>query len=127
MNVLIAEDDKTTRIRLKSYLEKMGHGVVAAQDGKEAWEIFQTGDFSLVVTDWVMPEMDGPELVHHIRSSDHTGYVYIIILTATRSEKADVVEGMEAGADDFLTKPFDKNELRVRIGAGERIIKLEKR
>ena len=126
MNVLIAEDDKTTRIRLKSYLEKMGHGVVAAQDGKEAWEIFQTGDFSLVVTDWVMPEMDGPELVHRIRSSDHNGYVYIIILTATRSEKADVVEGMEAGADDFLTKPFDKNELRARIGAGERIINLEK-
>ena len=124
MNVLIAEDEKSTRIRLKSYLEKMGHGVVTAQNGAEAWEIFQNGDFPMVITDWMMPEMDGVELVRRIRGADRESYAYLILLTS-RSEKDDIVEGMEAGADDFLGKPFDRNELRVRVGAGERIVKLE--
>lgn len=125
MNLLIAEDEKATRIRLKSQLEKMGFGVVAAQDGAEAWELFQSGDFSMVVSDWVMPNMTGPELVHQIRQSDHKGYVYVILLTA-KAGTENVVEGMEAGADDFLAKPFDKDELRVRVRAGERIVNLER-
>ena len=124
MRVLIAEDDKTTRIRLKSYLENMGHGVVVAQDGAEAWEIFENGEFSFVLTDWIMPNVDGLELVRRIRSSSGNGYVYVVLLTS-KSDKKDVVDGMEAGADDFLSKPFDKDELRVRIAAGERIIELE--
>ena len=125
MNLLIAEDEKATRIRLKSQLEKMGFGVVAAQDGAEAWEVFQSGDFSMVVSDWVMPNMTGPELVRQIRESDHEGYVYVILLTA-KADTENVVEGMEAGADDYLAKPFDKNELRVRVRAGERIVQLER-
>ena len=126
MRVLIAEDDKTTRIRIKSNLEKIGHGVVAAQDGVEAWELFQDGQFSIVITDWMMPKMNGPDLVRRIRECNNGHYVYVILLTS-KSEKEDVVRGMEAGADDFLTKPFDKDELRVRVGAGERIINLEKK
>ena len=72
----------------------------------------------------MMPEIDGPELVHRIRAAEHHGYVYIILLTS-RALKEDVVEGMEAGADDFVTKPFDREELRVRLRAGERIVQLE--
>ena len=78
----------------------------------------------MVITDWMMPELDGSGLLRRIRASQRPGYVYAILLTA-RSQKEDLVEGMEAGADDFLTKPFDRDELRVRLRAGERIIRLE--
>src|SRR5262249_52428973 len=80
--------------------------------------------YPLVISDWMMPEIDGPELVRRIRACPRLGYVYIIMLTA-RAQKGDVVEGMEAGADDFVTKPFDREELRVRLGVGERIVHLE--
>jgi signal transduction histidine kinase len=124
MRVLIAEDDPVSRRLLHANLVKWGHDVTAAAVGGEAWRLFQAGAYPLVVSDWTMPEMDGPELVRHIRGCDRPGYVYIILLTA-RAEKADVVEGMEAGADDFVTKPFDREELRVRLRAGERIVRLE--
>src|SRR5205085_582436 len=100
------------------------HDVTAATTGGEAWRLFEAGTFPLVVSDWMMPEMDGPELVRRIRDCPRPGYVYVILLTA-RTQKADVVQGMEAGADDFVTKPFDREELRVRVRAGERIVKLE--
>lgn len=125
MKVLIAEDDRISRRMLQRQLAKWGHDVVAAANGREAWERFQSEAFSIVVSDWMMPEMDGPELVRRIRSSRHDGYVFIILLTA-KSQKEDVVAGMEAGADDFLSKPFDQGELRVRLRAGERIIQLER-
>ena len=124
MNVLIAEDDPVSRRLLQSQLEKWGHEVTAASGGGEAWRLFQSGTFSLVISDWMMPEMDGPELVRRIRACPRPGYVYVILLTS-RADKADVVAGMEAGADDFVTKPFDREELRVRLRAGERIIQLE--
>ena len=94
------------------------------QDGAEAWRLFEAGDFPIVITDWMMPEVDGLELIRRIRAAQRPGYVYAILLTA-RSQKEDLVEGMEAGADDFLTKPFDRDELRVRLRAAERIIGLE--
>jgi phosphoserine phosphatase RsbU/P len=125
MKVLIAEDDRVSRRMLQRQLEKWGHEVVAAVDGKDAWEKFQTDDFSIVVSDWMMPEMDGIELVGKIRESKTTGYVFVILLTA-RSKKEDIIVGMEAGADDFLSKPFDQGELRVRLRAGERFIELER-
>ncbi|MHB8897255.1 MAG: PP2C family protein-serine/threonine phosphatase [Thermoguttaceae bacterium] len=125
MKVLIAEDDRISRSMLQRQLEKWGHAVVAAVDGKDAWEKFQAGGFSIVVSDWMMPEMDGIELVRRIRESQTQGYVFVILLTA-RSKKEDVIVGMEAGADDFLSKPFDQGELRVRLRAGERIIELER-
>jgi signal transduction histidine kinase len=124
MNVLIADDDVVSRRLLQAQLQKWGYEVAAAPDGEEAWRRFEAGDFPLVLTDWMMPGLDGLELVRRIRGAGRPGYVYVILLTA-RSQKADVVEGMEAGADDFLTKPFDPDELRVRVRAGERVVRLE--
>jgi signal transduction histidine kinase len=124
MKILIADDDSVSRRLLQSYLQKWGYEVTAAQDGGEAWRLFDGGAFPMVITDWMMPELDGPGLIRRIRSSQRPGYVYAILLTA-KSQKEDLVEGMEAGADDFLTKPFDRDELRVRLRAGERIIRLE--
>ncbi len=124
MKVLVADDDPLSRRLLQSYLEKWGHEVTVAKDGAEAWRLFQEGDFPIVISDWVMPEMDGLQLIGNIRASNRPGYVYTILVTA-RSQKEDLVEGMDAGADDFVTKPFDRDELRVRLREGERIIKLE--
>ena len=124
MKILIADDDPVSRRLLQSYLQKWGYEVTAAQDGAEALRLFEGGLFPMVITDWMMPELDGPSLIRRIRSAHRRGYVYAMLLTA-KSQKEDLVEGMEAGADDFLTKPFDRDELRVRLRAGERIIRLE--
>jgi two-component system, NtrC family, sensor kinase len=124
MKVLVAEDSAVTRLLLQTHLEEWGHEVTTAQDGAEAWRIFQEGHHPLVLTDWIMPEMDGLELIRLIRGSQERGYVFIILLTG-RSERSDIIEGMEAGADDFMSKPPDADELRVRLRAGERIIRLE--
>jgi signal transduction histidine kinase len=124
MKILIADDDSVSRRLLQNYLQKWGYEVTAAQDGAEAWHLFEGGSFPMVITDWMMPELDGSGLIRRIRASSRPGYVYAILLTA-KSEKEDLVAGMEAGADDFLTKPFDRDELRVRLRAGERIIRLE--
>ena len=124
MKILIADDDSVSRRLLQNYLQKWGYEVTAAQDGAEAWRLFEGGLFPMVITDWMMPGMDGSGLLRRIRASPRPGYVYAILLTA-KSQKEDLVEGMEAGADDFLTKPFDRDELRVRLRAGERIIRLE--
>jgi DNA-binding response OmpR family regulator len=124
MKVLVADDDPVSRQLLQRYLQKWGHEVAAAEDGAAAWRLFEAGDFPLVITDWMMPEVDGLDLIRRIRLCPRTGYVYAILLSS-RSQKEDLVAGMEAGADDFLTKPFDRDELRVRVRAGERVIKLE--
>jgi len=125
MKVLIVDDDPMSRKLLRTYLEKWGYEVTQAEDGAMGWALFQTDDFPLVIADWMMPEMDGVELVRHIRAHERRGFVYCILLTA-RSHKEDLVEGMDAGADDFLSKPFDRDELRVRLREGERIVKLER-
>jgi sigma-B regulation protein RsbU (phosphoserine phosphatase) len=124
MRVLIAEDDPISRHLLQRTLEQWGYEVVAAPDGAEAWRLFGSADFPLVISDWVMPDVDGIELVRRIRSAARPGYVYTILLTA-KSQKDEVVTGMAAGADDFIIKPFDRDELRARLRAGERIIRLE--
>src|SRR5579871_4431665 len=124
MKVLIAEDEAVSRHLLQSYLRQWGHEVVAAADGAAAWRLFQEQELLLVLSDWEMPQMDGLELIRHIRQSVSGPFVYIILLTA-RSQKQDIIAGLEAGANDFVTKPFDRGELRVRVQAGERIIKLE--
>jgi two-component system NtrC family sensor kinase len=124
MKILIAEDDPVARRLLQSHLERWGHEVVAARDGAEAWRLFEGDDFRLVISDWMMPELDGVDLIRRVRSCPQSGYVYAILVTA-RAEKEDLVQGMEAGADDFLTKPCDREELRVRLRAGERILRLE--
>jgi two-component system NtrC family sensor kinase len=124
VKILIADDDPVSRRLLQNYLQKWGYEVTPAQDGAEAWRLFEGGSFPMVITDWMMPELDGSGLLRRIRALQRPGYVYAMLLTA-KSQKEDLVEGMEAGADDFLTKPFDRDELRVRLRAGERIIRLE--
>ena len=124
MKVLIAEDDPISAEILQDCLQKWGHEVLQAENGAEAWRLCQDDEIGLVISDWMMPEMDGLELVRRLRSCESCRYVYVILLTA-KSRKEDIVRGMEAGADDFLAKPFDRDELRVRLRAGERIIELE--
>lgn len=126
MKVLIAEDEAISRRLLQSYLEYWGYEVVAAQDGAQAWQVFRTDEFSLVITDWMMPGLDGLELVQRIRTDARPGYVFIILLT-TKSQKDELIRAMEVGADDYIPKPFDRGELQVRLRAGERIIQLEQR
>ena len=123
--ILIADDHELSRFKLQNDLEKWGHEVTAAEDGEEAWELFQKHQYSIVITDWMMPKMDGLELVHLIRAADSADYVYVIMLTA-KAEKQDIVAGMGAGADDFLTKPFHRDELQVRVRAGIRITNLNR-
>ena len=125
IKILIAEDHELTRFKLKTDLEKWGHDVTEAVDGEDAWKLFQEGEFALVVTDWMMPNVDGLELVQRIRKFESSEYVYVIMLTA-KAEKHDIVAGMGAGADDFLAKPFHRDELNVRLRAGRRITKLNR-
>ncbi|WP_153556500.1 response regulator [Roseimaritima sediminicola] len=126
MRVLVAEDSKVTRCLLVSQLREWDYTVVEARDGEEAWKQFQEQAFSLVLTDWIMPGMDGLELIRRIRETDSEGYSYLILLTA-KSEKEDLVKAMDCGADDFLVKPCDPEELRVRLREGKRIIQLEQK
>ncbi|HDS15969.1 MAG TPA: response regulator [Proteobacteria bacterium] len=125
MKILIAEDEKVSRKLLENRLNKWGFSVTTAADGLQAWEIFQREHFPMVISDWMMPGLDGLELIRRIRSIARPGYVYTILLTA-RSEKEDILAGMDSGADDFMAKPFDKDELLARIKVGCRITDLEK-
>ena len=102
MQVLIADDEPVSRRLLESYLQKWGYEVAAAPNGAEAWRLFQGAAFAIVITDWMMPEMDGLELIRRIRAAQRPGYVHATLLTA-KTQKEELVEGMEAGADDFLT------------------------
>ena len=127
MKILIAEDDPISRRILEANLLKWGYEVMVASDGGEAWEIIQQPESpSLIISDWMMPRMDGLALCRKIRNMEKSEYIYFIILTA-KGEKKDIIEGLEAGADDFLTKPFNREELKYRIRIGERIINLERR
>ncbi|NBB94441.1 MAG: diguanylate cyclase [Planctomycetes bacterium] len=126
MRILIAEDDPVSRLVLEATLTKWGHEVIATTTGGEAWEALQAPDPPrLVVLDWMMPVMDGPDVCRKMRQMSGGEYFYIVMLTA-KSLIEDVVEGLDAGADDYLVKPFDKRELRMRIGSGQRIIELQK-
>jgi signal transduction histidine kinase len=124
MKVLVAEDSAVMRCLLVAHLRQWDFEVVEAENGEEAWELFQNDSFSMLLTDWEMPKVDGLELIRRIRSSNRLDFCYLILLTA-KSEKDDLVIGMEAGADDFLVKPCDREELRVRLREGERIIRLQ--
>ena len=125
MKILIAEDERITRRSLQRSLESWGHSVDVAEDGLVAWSLLQEQPFDAVLTDWQMPGLNGVELVERIRARDAGGYVYVILLTS-KSHTDDLVSTLERGADDFLTKPFEQNELRARLNAGERVIRLER-
>ena len=124
MKILVAEDDRDSRELLTWILQKLGYQVVAAENGKEAWEVFRRGRFRLVISDVLMPELDGLELCRRIRNHQQSKYTYVIIITALIGKK-DYLEGMEAGADDFVTKPFDPDELKARLRVAERIISFQ--
>jgi diguanylate cyclase (GGDEF)-like protein len=110
---------------LERFLQQWGYEVVSASDGDEAWWILQREDAPrLAILDWMMPGMDGATICREVRKRTGQPYTYLLLLTA-RSQKEDIVEGLEAGADDYLTKPFDANELRVRLRAGRRILDLQ--
>jgi diguanylate cyclase (GGDEF)-like protein len=125
MKVLIAEDDSVSRLILSRLLEKEGYEVVTTTSGLEAWDILkQDGAPRLAVLDWMMPGMEGPAVCQHVRKSAHGAYTYIVLLTS-KDAMPDLIEGFESGADDYLTKPLNPEELKVRLRAGIRILKLE--
>jgi len=125
MPVLVAEDNPVFQSMLRNMLTKWGYAAHVTPNGLEAWEAMQAADAPrLAVLDWMMPYMDGVEVCRRIRTAAREPYVYVLLLTA-RTESQDLVEGMEAGADDYLTKPFNAQELRVRLRAGRRILDLQ--
>ena len=124
--ILVAEDDPVSRMILKSFLQKWGYEVAEAGDGAKALAALQ-GDNPppLAVLDWMMPGLEGPEICREVRKNPDRTYSYLLLLTA-RSEKEDVLKGLEAGADDYLTKPFDSQELKARLHVGQRILDLQR-
>ena len=126
MHVLVVDDDDVTATILQHSLTEFGYDVTVASNGREAFELVRNGDVRMVVSDWCMPEMSGVELCREIRSRRGGSYVYVILLTSNKRIQ-DVVEGLNAGADDYITKPFQPEELQVRLRAGERILSLESR
>lgn len=125
MKVLAAEDNPVFQSMLRTMLTKWGYDVTIARDGVEAWQALQSIDHPrLAILDWMMPGMDGVEVCRRVRAAGREPYTYLLLLTA-RTESQDLVEGMDAGADDYLTKPFNANELRVRLRAGRRILELQ--
>jgi diguanylate cyclase (GGDEF)-like protein len=121
MKILIAEDQPTAALFLRRVIEKMGHEAAVAPDGEAAWRMIREGDAPLLISDWMMPHLDGPELCRRLRAAKVDRYIYIILLTSL-DRREDRLNGLRAGADDFLTKPPAPDELAVRLEIAERII-----
>jgi DNA-binding response OmpR family regulator len=122
MKILVAEDNPVFQAVLESLLSKWGYEVVLVSRGDKAWEVLQSEDGpQLAILDWFMPGFDGPTVCRKVRASKIPNYIYILLLTA-KDRSGNVVTGLEAGADDYLTKPFNAEELRVRLKAAERIL-----
>ena len=125
MKVLIADDSIVSRHMLEATVKKWGYEPVVACDGKEAWEILQKeGAPQLAILDWVMPQLTGPEVCRLTRQQQKDTYTYMLLLTS-KNQREDLIEGMDAGADDYVTKPFNHHELQVRLRAGRRIVDLQ--
>jgi two-component system, cell cycle response regulator len=123
--ILIAEDDPVSRRLLEAFLEKSGYQVVTAVDGLDALRILESEEApELAVLDWMMPGLEGPQVCQRVRARPDRPYTYILLLTG-RSQKDDLLRGLESGADDYVTKPFDAAELRARLHVGERILELQ--
>ena len=128
MKALVVEDDLSTRLLIKKIVENEGYEVLEAEDGYEGWKIFQKekDNIYIALLDWMMPKMDGIELCRRIRKASVTHYIYILFLTSKRDIEA-IVEGLEAGSDDYMTKPFAREELASRIRVAGRIAVLERK
>ena len=125
MKILIAEDDLTSRRILEAILAKWNYEVIATGDGLEAWQALQTENAPpIAIIDWMMPGMDGVEFCRQIRQTHTLTPTYIILLTS-KAQQEDVVAGLEAGANDYIRKPFEREELRARIQVGERVVELQ--
>lgn len=125
--ILLAEDHEASRHMLQLYLRGQGFGVISTDNGDEAWEVLSDpGAPRIALLDWTMPGMDGPEICRRVRSSRSDAYTYLVLLTS-RSGKDEVAEGLAAGADDYVTKPYDREELVARIAVGQRVLSLESR
>lgn len=125
MRILIAEDDAVSRRRLEATLQKWGYEVLAVEDGLAAWEVLQSEmPPPLAILDWMMPGMDGIEVCRKVRERSPSRPLYIIVLTA-RGSREDVVAGLQAGGDDYVTKPFDREELHARVKVGLRVLQLQ--
>jgi len=125
VHILVVEDSPLRALHLRRLLEESGYLVQVAGDGLDALEQFSRRAFSILICDWIMPKMDGTELIRRIRSMDLPSYVYAILLTS-KDQRVDLLAGMGSGADDFLTKPVDPAVLNVRLRAGVRILRLER-
>jgi len=125
MRILIAEDDRTSRAILSAVLKKCGYAVAETTDGAQAWKTMRSaGAPRMAILDWMMPGLDGLDVVRRIRSRPTDRPPYLIMLT-TKSDKRDIVDGLDAGADDYLAKPFDTEELRARVAVGRRIVEMQ--
>ncbi len=124
--VWVADDDAISRHLLTRTLAKWGYDVVPFSDGETAWQALEAAEPPvLVILDWVMPGLDGLEICRRVRSDPKTRSAYVILLTA-RNNREDLIEGLQAGADDFIPKPFDSRTLRARLGVGLRVLRLQK-
>jgi len=125
MKILIAEDDVTSRSVLARVLSQNGYEVIETTNGSDAWQVLQQPDAPrLVILDWMMPEMDGPEVVRRVRAMQTDRPPHIILLSV-RSDKANIINGLEIGANDYLVKPFDPGELLARVEAGARMVEMQ--
>ena len=125
ISVLVVDDDPVSSAQLGALATAAGYDVKSAYNGREAWELLQLARVPIVISDWYMPEMDGPELCRRIRARTREPYSYFILVTS-RGGKQQYLAGMEAGADDFIAKPVDPDELRARLKVAERILGLRK-
>jgi DNA-binding response OmpR family regulator len=125
MRILVAEDDAVSRRVLEVVLVRMGHACEVAEDGDQAWARLEQHGFDVLITDWMMPGLAGPELCRRVRQAYADG-CYVIMLTSLSGE-AHVRTAMDAGADDLLTKPLDRNELEMRLAVAERLLALRVR
>lgn len=127
MQILVVEDDHISRKLVTTILKQLGHDLLVAEDGEIAWRLYQTTPVRLVVSDWLMPNMDGLQLCKKIREAKATDYTYFICLTANAAERENYFKAMDVGVDDFLSKPMDRTELEIRLKVAERILRATSR
>lgn len=125
MKILIAEDEYTTRLMVQVSLENWGYTVISVADGREAWEVLQKEDApDIAILDWEMPEIDGAEICKRVKDLERDNPIYVLMLTA-RDSQEDILKGFDAGADDYMTKPFNDSELRARVRVAERLVRIQ--